>query len=41
MEELGDRKGDDELNASDWKFEALVLKVHAEELGMLDLSWET
>ena len=28
----------DELNASDWKFEALVLKVRVEELGMLDLS---
>ena len=37
MEESGDRKGNDELNASDWKFEALVLKVCEKELGMLDL----
>ena len=38
MAESGDKKEEDESNASDWRFVALVLKVRVErELGMLDL----
>jgi hypothetical protein len=39
LAESGDKKEEDESNAGDWRFVALVLKVRPEgELGMLDLS---
>ena len=39
LAELGDKKGDNESNASDWQFVVVVSKVRAEgEPGTLDLS---